>query len=415
MAKKTEEDIDPTEEGKEKKEKTTSFAALVSKIAKANPRVLGDPSRSKLKWCPIDSPRLTYMLGGGIPVGRMIRFRGPESSGKTATCTYIAAQLQKHIPDFLNNPNKDKVIFIDFERTFEERYARTIGLNTVYVMNEDQTVNPNGKFIHILADDIETAAMITDEFVRSNEICAIIFDSDAMASSRAQFTDEVGKASFGGGARAIAEFLKRMIILCANYDTNLLWISQERAPIGDMWAKVDKPTGGRMPGFASSIIIRTTKDDYIKSGDETIGMTIHARDYKNKCSVPFRDCIMTLYYNGGFNVDEEYIDFFDKLGFIKNNRGNYYSEYWEGCIKGGEKYKIWLKEHPDVYNELKAKTMEIFKSFNSVLDANNADYEKEIKEKKLEDQGDYSPEEIAKLADEAMEDFESPDDGFRED
>lgn len=392
---------------KEKEEKQISFSQLVSQIAKAHPRAIGDPSRSRLKWCPIASPRLTYMMGGGIPVGRMIRFRGPESSGKTATCTYIAAQLQENLPGFLNKPKKDKIIFIDFERTFEEKYARTIGLNTVYVMNEDGSVNPDGKFIHVLADDIETAGTITDQFIRSDEIAAVIFDSDAMASSRAQFTDELGKASFGGSAKALSEFLKRIIILCANYDTSLLWISQERAPVGDMWAKVDKPTGGKMPGFAASIIIRTTKDDYIKIGDETIGMTIHARDYKNKCSVPFRDCIMTLYYNGGFNVDEEYIDYFDKLGFIQNNRGNYYSQYWEGCLKGGEKYKAWLKDHPDVYQELKEKTMEAFKSFNSILDAKNADYEKEIKEKKLENQDDYTPEEIAEMA---LEDDDTEED-----
>lgn len=400
MAKKTEDDIDPTEaEGKKSKEPAApSFASIVAKVAKAHPHVLGDPSRSKLKWCPCDSPNMTYMLGGGIPVGRMIRFRGPESSGKTATCTYIAAQLQKHLPEFLKRPTKDKVIFIDFERTFEEKYAATIGLNTTYVINEDQSVNPNGKFIHVLADDIETAGAVTDEFVRSDDIAAIIFDSDAMGSSKAQFTDELGKASFGGGARAISDFLKRMIILCANHDTTLLWISQERAPIGDMWAKVDKPTGGRMPGFASSIIIRTTKDEYIKSGDETIGMKVHSRNYKNKCSIPFRESFNTLYYHGGFNVDEEYIDYFDKLGFVKNNRGNYYSEYWEGCLKGGEKYKAWLKNNPEIYEELKNKTMEAFKSFNAALDKNNADIEKEVKEKNLENQDDLTPEELAQKA-----------------
>lgn len=378
--------------------KQESFSSVVSRLAKAHPHVIASPSRTKLKWCPCDSPDMTYMLGQGIPVGRMIRFRGPESSGKTATCTYIAYQLQKHLPELLNKPEKDKVIFIDFERTFELKFASSIGLNTINAYNDDGTPNPDGKFIHICADDIETAGELTADFIKSDYIAAIIFDSDAMGSSRAQFTDEIGKANFGGSARAISDFLKRMIILCANYDTTLLWISQERSPIGDMWAKVDKPTGGKMPGFAASIIIRTTKDEYIKSGDETIGMRIHSRNYKNKCSVPFRESFNTLYYDGGFNEDEEYITYFDKLGFIQNNRGNYYSEYWEGCIKGGEKYKAWLDAHPDVYAELKKKTIESFKSFNEILDKNNKAIEDEVKEKNLENQEDYSPERLAQLA-----------------
>jgi len=332
---------------------------LISSIQKKQPKLFGDVENSaKIKKVKIDSPQLSYLFGGGTPIGRMIRFRGPESSGKSIMCCYCAAQLQKRLPEYLNMPEKDKVIYIDFERTFEARFASQVGIDT----------NPK-KFIHLLPDDIETASDALAELIRSDEIAAIIFDSDAAAPTRAMFTDPSGKANFGAGAKAIAEFLRKVNILNANYNTTLFWVSQERVNMQPM-SHLPSVTGGEAPKFYASVVNRVTKTDVLKDADGTIGISIRCRNYKNKTGVPFRDANMNLYYNGGFKPDEEYIDFLVNFEIIKQKGAYFYIDGVEKSIQGRAKLQDWLNDHNQEYEAMKLKVDDMLVNEN-ILDANN--------------------------------------------
>jgi len=331
---------------------------LIDSITKKNPKLFGDVVTSAtVKKVKIDSPQLSYLFGGGIPVGRILRVRGPESSGKSIYSSYLAAQLQKKLPEFLGLPDKDKIVYVDFERTFEARFASQVGVNT----------DPK-KFIHLLPDDIETASDIVADLIRTDELCAIIFDSDAAAPTRQMFVDPSGKANFGAGAKAIAEFLRKINILCANYQTTLLWISQERVNMQPM-SHLPSVTGGEAPKFYSSVVNRVTKTDVIKDANGTIGIAIRVRNYKNKCGIPFRDANMKLYYDGGFKPDEEYIDFLINFDLIKQKGAYFYVPDEQKGIQGREKLLAWLDDHKTEYESMKLKVDEMLVSENA-LDAN---------------------------------------------
>ena len=64
----------------------------------------------KISRVPFSSPRLNYMLYGGLPVGRIIEFAGEEGGGKTTTALDVVANAQRLIPD-------KKVAYVDVERT----------------------------------------------------------------------------------------------------------------------------------------------------------------------------------------------------------------------------------------------------------------------------------------------------------
>ena len=329
----------------------------MAQIAKKNDKVFGDVENSaKIKKVHIDSPQLSYLFGGGIPIGRMLRFRGPESSGKSITCNYIAAQLQKKLPETLGQPDKDVIIYIDFERTFEARFASQVGVDT----------SPE-KFIHLLPDDIETASDVITELIKTDEIAAIILDSDAAAPTKAMFTDPSGKANFGAGAKALAEFLRKINILCANYNTTLLWISQERVNMSPM-GYLPGVTGGEAPKFYASVVNRVTKTDVLKSGNDTIGIAIRVRNYKNKAGVPFRDANIKLYYDGGFNPDEEYLDFLIAFDIIKQGGAYFTIPGVEKKIQGRAKVQEWLNENVEEYEKMKAQVDEMLVNENA-LDA----------------------------------------------
>ena len=339
---------------------SSAFDKLIKKVADKNPMAVS--CDGTIKWCPIESPQATYMMGGGVPTARIIRFRGPSSSGKSAFCNYLAGQLQKGCPELYDNPNKNKVLYLDFERTFEKRFATSVGVDT----------SPD-KFFQLTFDTIEDMSDGIEDLVKSGEVAAIILDSDAAAPTRTTITDPAGKASFGSRAKALTEFCNKYNILCANYGTTVLWISQERANLNPM-ARLPTATGGEAINYYTSITCRITKTDDIKDATgDVCGIEMRVRNYKNKCSVPFRDANMKLYYDGGFDSNSEYIDFLLLLGIVKQ-AGAYFKFNHEGqdySLQGRKKLQEWLDTHADVYDAWKKDIIEKISHHNEILDANN--------------------------------------------
>jgi len=336
----------------------TELQKKINAILKKAPTAIQDVNTiGILRKIPLDSPQLSYMFGGGLTIGRMHRFRGPESSGKSTICNYLAGQLQKKLPAFLNKPNKKVIVYCDFERTFDKHHATENGLNC-----------EKDYFVYLTPDDIETASDVLSELIKTDELAGIILDSDAAAPSRAQNVDPAGKASFGGSAKALAEMIRKINILDANYSTTLLWISQERVNMQPM-SHLPAVTGGEAPKFYASTVNRITKKDVIKEGDETTGITIRVRNYKNKTGVPFRDANMNLYYRDSFRPDEEYIDFLIAFDIIKQSGAFFSIPGEEKKVQGRVKVQEWLNAHQKEYTKMKQQVDEMLVREN-ILDAN---------------------------------------------
>jgi RecA/RadA recombinase len=155
---------------------------LLNQFQKKFPKITRKDS-GIIKTIRLDSPQLSYLFGGGIPIGRIHRLRGPASGGKSTMSIYMAAQIQKKLPILLERPTKETIVYVDFERTFSTNFAEQLGLDC-----------SNNKLIHLLPDDIETACDILIELIKTDDIAAIIFDSDAAAPSRTMMSDPSGKA-----------------------------------------------------------------------------------------------------------------------------------------------------------------------------------------------------------------------------
>ena len=337
----------------------SELSKLLNQFQKKFPKITRKDS-GIIRTIKLDSPQLSYLFGGGIPIGRIHRLRGPASGGKSTMSIYMAAQIQKKLPELLNRPTKKTVIYVDFERTFSKNFAEQLGLNC----EEDH-------LIHLLPDDIETAADILMDLIKTDDIAAIIFDSDAAAPSRTMMSDPSGKANFGGGAKSMSEFIRKINILCANYDTTFFLISQERVNMQPM-SHLPSVTGGEAPAFYSSTINRVTKIDVIKDAVETIGQQIRVRNYKNKTSVPFRDAEMNLYFKGGFKADEEYLDFIIKFDIFKQGGAWFTNEEYKVKLNGRVKVQEWLNQNPDAFEKFKEQ-VDNFLSKENNLDINNKD------------------------------------------
>jgi len=334
---------------------------LVDATTKKAPRLIRDAREAgKLKRIVLDSPQLNYAFGGAFTIGRTYNFFGPYSSGKSTLVNYIGGQLQEKLPALTGRPDQNVVIVGDYERSFVAEFAEQNGL-----LVDDEHL------IFMQPDDIETFVDAVVPMIQTGTIAAIILDSEAAAPTRAQMTNEFGKATFGGAAKAMSESLRKLNIVCSNYDTTYLIVSQERANMNPQ-ARLNSQTGGFALGFYSAWKGRVTKIDSIEDKGDTIGINMRIRNYKNKVGVPFRTAEVKLFYEGGFDSDSEYVDFLVKFGLVEL-KGSYFTsaKYGFKSIQGREKLYAWLKAHPEAYDSLKAEVNEKLATKTVELDSDN--------------------------------------------
>ena len=276
---------------------SAAFKKALASIEKKCANVIQDVDvAGKTERLTLDSPRLNYLYGGGVAIGRIHRYFGPESGGKSTICTYIASQFQKHLKEQLGL-DKPYCVYLDFERSFDAEHARELGLST-----------DSDHFIFIRPDDLESAAIALEELIKTGEVATVIFDSESMSSTRTVMEDAMGKANFGSGAKIMKDFCNRFAILCANYKTTMFIISQERAQMA-MMSHAIAVTGGYALKYAASTTNRVKKIEDLKEGSKLIGIHMLVRNYKNKTGIPNRQCEMDLHFKGGFDSNTEYVDF----------------------------------------------------------------------------------------------------------
>jgi recombination protein RecA len=137
-------------------------------------------------------------------------------------------------------------------------------------------------------------------------------------------------------------------------------------------------TGGFASKYYPSTRNKITKTDVIKEGNETIGISIRVRNFKNKSGIPFRDSNMNLYFgngsNGikGFDSDSEYLQFFFDLKLVEQHGAYFRSEEFGFNLNGRAKVQEWMEAHPEEYKVLRGKVSELL-SGTTVLDTNNVD------------------------------------------
>lgn len=304
-----------------------------------------------IKGFSLDSPQLNFLFGGKFPTGRIIEFFGPESSGKSSTANFLAAQTQKH------NIERPIVVYIDFERTFSRDYAVEMGVD----VDDD-------KFIFLQPLTGEEAFQICKELIESLPIGLIVWDSIGATPSASQMEDAF-KATYGGTANVLASGLKMLNPYLSKYDTSLLFINQERALIGG-FSPVPGATntpGGFARKFYASSRNRITRIETLKQNGESVGIKMKVRNVKSKVGCPGREAILDLYWDHGIDSDSEYMSFILDLLCTKEGQSYCNSSWLMIDQKTGELVPMkirgrdntiaflndYFKEHPEDYEKAK--------------------------------------------------------------
>jgi recombination protein RecA len=285
---------------------------------------------------PTGSLALDAALGiGGVPRGRIVEIYGPESSGKTTLALQIVAEAQ-HAGGV--------AAFVDAEHALDPAYAARLGVD----INDILISQP---------DTGEQALEITDMLVRSGAIDVIVIDSVAALVPRAELEGEMGDVTVGLQARLMSQAMRKLAGSLSKSNTTCIFINQLREKVGVMFGSPETTSGGRALKFYASIRIDVRRIDSIKQGTEIVGNRVRAKVVKNKVAPPFRQAEFDIMYGFGISKEGSLLDLGVEEAIVQKS-GAWYTYGEERLGQGREAAKDYLREHPDLRDEIERRIRE---------------------------------------------------------
>lgn len=276
-------------------------------------------------WYSTGIPSLDIALGGGFAGGQGSIMGGEKSSGKSTTSySAIAANLQQY-------PEKIHVI-ADPENSALDAEAHMVKLGVdVTAPNLIMITKPEGKPLY--AEDMfeRIEALFRNPKLRGRLGLIVIDSIGAIVSKHeGEKNDKWDKAPRVGGLISTINMFLRSVFgsgLVYEYDAHILFLSQVRDNIGDMWNPF-RLNGGRMLEHAVAQIIftsRTMGQDFrnpnYKEGNPLesmfVGQRIKYRVTKNKVGgKEGATASVDYYYDDGLDIYGNTITLAEHLGLM---------------------------------------------------------------------------------------------------
>ncbi|MGC9360210.1 MAG: recombinase RecA [Anaerolineae bacterium] len=332
-------------EGKDKALET-AVAQIKKRFGDGSIMRLGDSTSLDVESIPTGCLSLDIALGiGGIPRGRITEVYGPESSGKTTLCQHIIAECQRL---------GGIAAFVDVEHALDPGYAQKCGVNIddLYISQPDTG---------------EQALEITEALVRSGAVDVVVIDSVAALVPQAEIEGDMGDAHMGLQARLMSQALRKLTGAIKRSNTSIVFTNQLRMKIGVLFGNPETTSGGNALKFYAAVRLDMRRMESIKQGGEVIGNRVRVRVKKNKVAPPFRTAEFDIMFDRGIAKEGCLLDVGVDSGIIEK-RGSYYSYGEARLAQGRENAKEFLRENPDIADEIEQRIRE-----NSGLGASESD------------------------------------------
>ena len=230
--------------------------------------------------------QLDYILGGGMPYGRIIELFGAESSGKTSLGYHLSAQHKV-------------ALNIPIEGTFDATRAKSFG-------------NKKGQFIIRRADYGEAALEFVREFAKAGCPIAVLDSVPACVPKKLLGEEDYEKEQQPGMvAKMFSDKLPRLNHVVESSGMTLILINQLRDTMNAMlFGPKDHTPGGRAIKFYSSVRIGIARKEWIKITNRydpknsakmlDIGLIMKVKVHKSKVCQPLGECEIPLLFDYGF-------------------------------------------------------------------------------------------------------------------
>lgn len=255
---------------------------------------------------PTMIPQLDYILGGGLPFGRMVEVIGKNSSGKSTFAVHLTkiAQLLK-VP----------TLWIDVEGTADPDRLAELGVNPDAgdVFMVEPALKKDG------TKDTMTVERVAEELQRilpvinkTGKPILIIWDSVAQTAAEKEIERGVGNQQPGIKAKAMAQFSQIIAPLMTNSKALFVAINQARDEMGSMFGGIDSPGGHALHHWAS-LRLEVQKASKIENSEinafgveekSYIGHIMRIKTLKSKVSRPQQKAEMYLMADSGLDLEE---------------------------------------------------------------------------------------------------------------
>jgi recombination protein RecA len=307
-----------------------ALSQIERQFGKGSVMKMSDQAQVAIPSISTGSLSLDVALGvGGLPRGRVIEIFGPESSGKTTLVYHVIAEAQRR---------GGICAFVDAEHAMDPTYARRIGVNI-----DDLLVSQ--------PDNGEQALEIAELLIRSGALDVVAVDSVAALTPRAEIEGEMGDSHVGLQARLMSQALRKLAGTLNKTGTVAIFTNQLREKIGVMFGNPETTPGGRALKFYSSVRLDIRRIETLKEGVEAVGNRVRVKVVKNKVAPPFKQAEFDIIYGDGISWEGSVLDVGLERKVVQKS-GSYFSYGDERLGQGRQNAAAFLREHPDVTQEI---------------------------------------------------------------
>ena len=245
---------------------------MLKEAKKKKLRILrGTDKKLDIIWVPFDIPQIDNMMGGGLPLGRMVLIVGNFGVGKTFFTQLCIANFQK-----LGRT----AAYVDTERRYDPTWFKNSGINT----EELSVAQPDSG-----EDALDICAFLIEQ-----RVDLVVLDSIAALVPTAELEGTMEDNTIASQARLLNKGLRKTTKLNIASDdltyqgTSFVAINQLRSGIGP-FTTYALPGGKGQQYFASSLI-RINRGSYIEEGKKRIGFNLKMFSEKNNLAPSLREC-----------------------------------------------------------------------------------------------------------------------------
>ena len=287
-------------------------------------------------------------LYGGIPMGRLTAFVGPESCGKTLMANKIMANAQK---------KGMYVAYFDTEGALDEATAKRLGCNTAKIKHvpSEITEQCRNEIVQFLNTIVENKLQ--------GKVLIVIDSLGNLITAQEKKKIEEGSETLDMGNRSkqLKSLMRAVTHAAAKANCPVVFTNHIYDDPSQLHpTAIKKQAGGSGPLYMSSVIVqmakKTERTEDSKNKDSNTestfiskginGVTMRALTTKNRFVTPFLEIEMYLNFRTGLNKYSGLLEMAEGYGVIEKN-GHRHS--FNGESLGF--FKDW-KEDEKIWNQI---------------------------------------------------------------
>lgn len=269
---------------------------------------------------------LDAIMGGGLPLGRIVEIYGDTSTGKSLIASQACAYIQSI---------GGMAVYIDTETAVSLPIMEAVGVDVQML-------------VYLAPDTVEDVFKAIETVIGSTgeSKLLIVWDSIAATSAEAEMDKATGETGYLTHARIISQGLRKLARLVSRQNVAVLFLNQAKTNIGVRFGDKVATFGGKSVGFHSSIRVQLKLGPKITDKSKrVIGIIARAKVTKNKIAPPFREAELPIYFGHGIDDAEAALNLLKNAKVVVWGGGRYTT------VLDGKKQKFRKDAWDDLYEK----------------------------------------------------------------